>query len=137
MPKKKPPNWEDIKTRYVVHGEKPHDIAQIYDVSPRSITQRAWREKWKATQAVVGEMVRAEAIITKKELTTLAYEGYGYAIKQLVDLFKAEGSLSKKAFINPLFSEPNKLMLRLIDESDGNGTEEKDKPGFIIKIDPA
>lgn len=61
MAKKKPPNWEDIKTRYVVNGEKPGDIAKVYDVSAKTISNRASEEKWGEERGILGKEIRSEA----------------------------------------------------------------------------
>lgn len=72
MPKElPPPNWEEIKTRYVVNGEKPGDIARDYQITSRAIQKRQCEEGWRQERAEIGQEIREEAIERRKSIATL------------------------------------------------------------------
>jgi hypothetical protein len=80
-PKKRPPNWEDIKTRYVVNGEKPSDIAKDYSVSVQTIKNRASTEKWKYEAVQIGTEIRESTIEKRKAFAELAIDTYLYGLQ--------------------------------------------------------
>src|ERR1700685_1883724 len=73
MPKKRPPNWEDIETRFVVKGEKPSDIAELYDTTAENISKRAYRNDWVQKRADLGTEAREETLDYQKKMNSLAH----------------------------------------------------------------
>lgn len=63
-----PPNWEDIKTRYVVNHEQPQDIAKDYDVAVGTISNRASEERWREERLNLGRNLREQEIERRKRL---------------------------------------------------------------------
>lgn len=68
MPRKKPPNWEDIKTRRTISGESWDDIQKVYDVPLSTLKNRASREKWKYEAIQIGTEIRESIKQDLKEL---------------------------------------------------------------------
>ena len=56
MGKPKPINWAAIKKRYL-QGESPAKIAEDYEVGPKAITKRAYKENWRSQKEQIEEKV--------------------------------------------------------------------------------
>lgn len=71
MKKLPPPNWATIKTRYVVHGEKPSDIAKDFKVCANTISKRASLENWGAERKETSIVLHNSSIDTQKHYQDL------------------------------------------------------------------
>jgi len=68
--KSKPPNWVDIKARYL-KGEKPKDIAPDFGLTAKQISEKANYEGWVQKKARISEKVEEKtenAILSLKDL---------------------------------------------------------------------
>ncbi len=72
MPGKKNPNWEDIRRRYVIDGEKPSDIAKDYKTTAKYISERASKLNWGKKKQEVAKDLDEKALSFKEELLDLA-----------------------------------------------------------------
>lgn len=81
MVKKQPPNWEEIKTRYTVHGEKPAEIAPDYNITARTIQKRVSEEKWRQEREAIGQEIRQEEVDRRKRIVSKI----GVALEYMLD----------------------------------------------------
>lgn len=71
MARKQPPNWGEIRVLYEVEWLKPSEIADRYNVSAKTVTERASREKWRkvrqdsARNLLESESERRKRIVSK------------------------------------------------------------------------
>lgn len=138
MARKKPANWDEIKRRYIIDGEKPNDIAKSYNISAKTISNAAWEEGWEAERGKIRKELWEISLLSRKALVKEAYAIYTKAfevIKKYIDqtenplLFDGEGR------INLLFMEPMKVAGKMVLDETG-GDEEVDPPGINVSLDP-
>lgn len=75
MPKKSqlpPAAWNEIRTRFIVNGEKPSAIAKDYDVTPKVISDYAQKRKWVPQRQQVSE----ELLQTTKDIRQIIVTSY-------------------------------------------------------------
>ena len=89
MPKKKAPNWEDIKTRRTVHHETWEDIREIYNVPLSTLKNRASREKWQYEAVKIGTEIREAHIDREKRIDNAIGELLEEIVAEYRDLRKA------------------------------------------------
>ncbi len=133
MPRKKPPNWEEIETRYIVNGEKPSDIAKDYNVTAKTISNAAWEGDWEEKRGKLGKELRELAIYNKKKLVEEAYEIYGMAFAVIrKHMLNAKTPFTEDR-INPLFLEPMKLASKLIVGE--RGEDDDDFESRVVEVE--
>lgn len=146
MAKKKPPNWEDIKTRYIVNGEKPGDIAKVYDVSAKTISNRASEEKWGEERGILGKEIRAEAeddlkalcratiTVHRKFMERMLQTGEDGKdmIKALEHPFLTDGERTNSLFQTAMNNSVKVMLAAMKEQEDG---QDEEPPGFNITAD--
>lgn len=65
--------WTKIKTEYL-QGVTPKELSQKYDISARTITNKASREKWTIEKSTICDNLRQNAQDRIKDLTNIALD---------------------------------------------------------------
>lgn len=141
MAKKKlpPPNWEEIKTRYIVNGEKPGDIAKDYNVTAKTISNEASENKWREERRNLGKELRE---ITKSELKDLCTSTVRVHAKFMAQLegqiediqnpYLFDGERTNSLFQTAM-NNSVKILINCIKEDED--TSEEEAPGFVVEQD--
>lgn len=136
--KKRPPNWEDIKTRRVVNGETWDSIREIYDVPLSTLKNRASREKWQEIAVQIGETIREDEISRRKRILAKV----GNAFETMIDAILTElpnmGPTVQdgEGFPNKYYHEAYKQGLAAYLKPDAPTLqEEEEPPGFNVTVD--
>lgn len=139
MAKKKAPNWEEIKTRYVVGWEKPADIAKDYNVIAQTISNRASKEKWNEERLETGKEIREIQKEKLKELTELNLDVHIQFLKKLksssmMDMisnpFLFDGERTNSLFQTAM-NNATRIALGQMKAQEEEATEEE-PPGFNV-----
>lgn len=135
MAKKLPPNWEEIKTRYVVHGEKPSDIAKDYDVKSGTISNRASEENWGEERTEIGKEIRDEEIDRRKRITGKIGIALEYMLDNIIQDMPLMGATVQdgEGFPNKYHLEAwRSCVAAYIKPDKDQEIIEEEAPGFIV-----
>jgi hypothetical protein len=147
MPKKKPPNWEDIKTRRIVNGESWEAIREVYDVPLGTLKNRASREKWSDEALRIGTEIRAEAEDDLKALCTATIKVHRKFMERMLkkdsegnDVIEAleHAFLTDGERVNSLFQTAMNNSVKILQahlKAQEDNPEEEEPPGFIVSPD--
>lgn len=131
MVKKKPPNWADIKTRYVVHGHTPDAISKVYDVAPKTISNRASLEKWKEEAGVFGNNLLESSKSELKALCAVTLRVHRKFMEnlepQIADIqnpYLFDGERTNSLFQTAMNNSVKLMLAALKTEEDKSGDEQ-------------
>ena len=128
------PNWEDIKTRYVLHGEPPRVIAERYNIAPQTISNRASEENWRKERGVIAKELRDEELERRKRLITKTGQALETMIENLLKQANEKGAYNPEPAERAHLKAWEMTLKHYFETFKGEEADPGEPPGFVISF---